>query len=170
MRRIVAVALALLLLLVVDTVGATLVQSPSIAIAQSAGGATTFPTQTPVPVAAGRLQPFAYGVASGDTTADSAIFVDSYARCSGRLRGDLIDLNPAITRQHRAALVAAEATARWEARTGDAAQSTSNHGRHRPTRRVSCLGRSAGHYWRYRERLERKCDRLSCELQPTGWP
>jgi hypothetical protein len=72
-RRIVAVALALLLLLVVDTVGATLVQSPSIAIAQSAGGATTFPTQTPVPVAAGRLQPFAYGVASGDMTADSAI-------------------------------------------------------------------------------------------------
>jgi phosphodiesterase/alkaline phosphatase D-like protein len=72
-RATLAVSLAVLLLLVVDVVGAGSVQSPSIANAQSAGGVTTFPTQTPVPVAAARPQPFAYGVASGDMTADSAI-------------------------------------------------------------------------------------------------
>jgi phosphodiesterase/alkaline phosphatase D-like protein len=62
-----------LLLLVVDMFDGGLVEPSSVAIAQSAGAAATFPTQTPVPVIAARTEPSAYGVASRDMTGDSAI-------------------------------------------------------------------------------------------------
>jgi phosphodiesterase/alkaline phosphatase D-like protein len=42
----------------------------NVGLAQST---TAFPTQTPIPVTAGRSEPFAYGVASGDMTPSSAI-------------------------------------------------------------------------------------------------
>jgi len=47
--------------------------SPNVSVAQQDNGATPFPTQTPVAVAAALSQPFAYGVASGDMTTTSAV-------------------------------------------------------------------------------------------------
>jgi phosphodiesterase/alkaline phosphatase D-like protein len=45
----------------------------SSAFAQAGAGASPFPTQTPVSVSGARTEPFAYGVASGDVTSDTAV-------------------------------------------------------------------------------------------------